>query len=131
MAFGQPSGPPAGRRQMDRLSELLAERGFDSFREARHRLDLTQRQSNGRFTVDEANDLIERLEAGLQVADGPDLELPDGLAPSGSVVERAAERRRRKQTTMIVDIADEVLADELVRRGWCCIPPPIDGGPTE
>lgn len=126
MAFGQPMGPPAGQRQIERLRELLAERGFDSFREARHRLGLTQRQANGRFSIEEADELIERLEAGLQVADSAGVQLPDGVVGGESVARRARERRRKVQATSIVDIADDVLADELVRRGWCCIPPPVD-----
>lgn len=130
MAFGQPAGPPAGQRQIDRLSELLSERGFDSFREARHRLDLTQRQANGRFTVAEADELIERLEAGIQVADSAGGALPAGVTASDAVTSRVARRstegRRRSQTASIIDLPDEVLADELVRRGWCCIPPSTD-----
>lgn len=128
MAFGQPSGPPAGQRQLERLRELLSERGFDSFREARHRLGLTQRQANGRFSIEEADDLIERLEAGAQVADSLPMQTPDGISVGESVVQRAHERRRRVQAASIVDIADDVLADELVRRGWCCIPPTPDVG---
>lgn len=126
MAFGQPAGPPAGQRQIERLRELLSERGFDSFREARHRLGLTQRQANGRFSVEEADELIERLEAGLQVAGAAEIDMPDGVAVGAAFIERAGERRRRAQATSVVDIADDVLADELVRRGWCCIPPTAD-----
>ena len=63
MAFGQASGPPAAVQQLNRLAELLAERGFDSFKEARHPFGLTQRQASGKFSGGEASELIERLEA--------------------------------------------------------------------
>ncbi|MEI2640019.1 MAG: hypothetical protein V9F03_13635 [Microthrixaceae bacterium] len=142
MAFGQPGGPPAGQRQIEELTRLLGERGFDTFREARHRLGLTQRQANGRFTVDEANELIERLEAGVLVAESltgesgrspdndrqqsglSDSDVLDLEGPAGNaLMERAAERRRQEYARAMLDIPDNALADELVRRGWCCIPP--------
>lgn len=153
MTFGQPAGPPAGQRQIDRLLELLADRGFDSFREARHRLNLTQRQANGRFTAPEAEELIERLEAGVQVEqsrfgnppartsmktqdargssdDGEGHAVDDDPVPGVGVTEaflkRAAQVRRREYAREMLDIPDEALADELVSRGWCCIPPPVD-----
>ena len=61
MAFGQTSGPPASHRQIETLEGLLELADFGSFREARHRLGLTQRQANGKFTSAEASELIERL----------------------------------------------------------------------
>lgn len=131
MAFGQTSGPPANQRQLDRLGELLVERGFDTFREARHRLGLTQRQANGRFTVQEADELIERLDAGAQVEESwaivagvEDLTKGPGEGTAGSAfAERVAERKRQEHARAMLDIPDDALADELARRGWCCIPP--------
>lgn len=129
MAFGQPSGPPAGQRQMQRLNDLLGELGFDSFREARHQLGLNQRQANGRFSVDEADELIERLDAGVQVKEsfgGPtdaDLELLEGSGATAAFKDRMAERQRQTHARSLLNIPDEALADELSRRGWCCIPP--------
>ncbi len=72
MAFGQASGPPAGARQVERIEELLARAGFDSVREARHPYGLTQRQAGGKFTIAEADLLIERLEAAELVQQGDD-----------------------------------------------------------
>ncbi|MFN7151734.1 MAG: hypothetical protein ACK4V6_19925, partial [Microthrixaceae bacterium] len=69
MAFGQVAGPPAGARQLEQLGALLADAGYASFKEARHPFGLTQRQAAGKFTVGEADELIERLEAAAIVAD--------------------------------------------------------------
>src|SRR5690349_9634734 len=108
MAFGQASGPPAPARRVAELAELLAARGYDSFREARHPFDLTQRQAAGKFTVAEVDELIDLLAE----EDGPEV---DGLVDA---------RERRRQEELAVGLDAEVLATELVNRGWCCIAPP-------
>ncbi len=109
MAFGQASGPPAGARQIEQLSDLLERAGFASFREARHPFGLNQRQAAGKFTVPEANELIERLEAA-EVVRGADSDQPtnDPLQEG------------------LGGVDDSVIVAELERRGWCCIPPVID-----
>ena len=108
MAFGQAAGPPANARRVAELAELLADRGYDSFREARHPFGLNQRQAAGRFTVAEADELLERLQG----------EVPDeGGDP-------AEQRRRQREEELVVGLDAEVMATELVNRGWCCIPPP-------
>jgi hypothetical protein len=108
MAFGQASGPPAPARRVAELAELLAARGYDSFREARHPFDLTQRQAAGKFTVGEVDELIARLSSD------------DGPGPAGA----PDDRERRRQEELVVGLDAEVLATELVNRGWCCIAPP-------
>ena len=108
MAFGQASGPPAPQRRVAELAELLAQRGYDSFREARHPFDLTQRQAAGKFTVAEADELFALLSAEGE-SEG------DGVAD---------ERERRRQEELVVGLDAEVLATELTNRGWCCIAPP-------
>lgn len=131
MAFGQASGPPASARQIDAVAALLCQQGYDSFREARHPFGLTQRQANGKFTVDEANALQERLEAMTTVAatgDGSDpvdsLHVTGAAVPSSSAARTKAEERRRERDAEVIAAMDaEALADELTRRGWCCIPP--------
>jgi hypothetical protein len=62
MAFGQQAGPPAAARQVQQLLALVQAAGHDDFRDARHPLGLTQRQAAGKFTRDEADELIRRLE---------------------------------------------------------------------
>ena len=71
MAFGQASGPPATNKQVDELVSLVEAAGLGTLREARYRLDLTQRQAGGKFTRDEAADLIDRLTAGVVACISP------------------------------------------------------------
>jgi len=120
MAFGQHSGPPATARQLEELLALFERAGYSSFREARHMYDLTQRQASGRFTRDEADDLIARLAAGDGELDPEGAEL--AIASSSDAAERAARRAANRQAEAVAALPDEVLADELVRRGWICIP---------
>ncbi|HEY5273009.1 MAG TPA: hypothetical protein VIJ34_07215 [Acidimicrobiales bacterium] len=108
MAFGQQSGPPASQRQVQELTQLLQDAGHEGFREARHPLGLTQRQAAGRFTRDEADDLIARLQAS------------DDAPPLLDAVE--SPRLEAAQKVLRV-MAAEQLAFELERRGWTVIPP--------
>lgn len=118
MAFGQAAGPPAAARRVAELAALLEARGFDSFREARHPFGLTQRQAGGKFTTAEVDELIERLgaEAGDPPATTGPEPAPDGEAP-------AQRRRRERAEEVAVGLDADVMATELVNRGWCCIPP--------
>ncbi len=130
MAFGQAPGPPASPRQIARIEELLRRAGFESFREARHPYGLNQRQARGRFTVAEAEELLERLEAAeeVQLSRAPEADeapAPPPPAPTRTAG-RAAPRRAAPQPRTLRSLPDDVLADELVRRGWCCIPPPAE-----
>src|SRR3954468_14218581 len=86
MAFGQAAGPPASRRQVETLGELVRAAGHTDFRDARGPLGLNQRQAGGRFTRDEADALIARLEAEAD-ADAGTAPRPD--APAGSTTARS------------------------------------------
>lgn len=120
MAFGQSSGPPASNKQLEFLAALLEEHDYGTFREARHRLGLTQRQANGRFTVGEASELIDRLQSGEHEFDG----VPGrAVLESTIVADRAEQRLQRQREELIAGVPAELLADELTRRGWCCIAP--------
>ncbi|KLR59768.1 hypothetical protein IMCC26207_1107 [Actinobacteria bacterium IMCC26207] len=176
MAFGQASGPPAAVQQLNRLAELLAERGFDSFKEARHPFGLTQRQAAGKFSSGEASELIERLEAESVVSAEPlpsttsrasskkpavpaaakaasrtassrpsrsatpaaaqSAEVAADSAQVGSskttgaevpqsaaAQARAIKKRKAREEEVATRIESEVMANELVSRGWCCIAP--------
>lgn len=118
MAFGQPSGPPASRRQIETLLRLLNDAGHVDFRDARGPMGFTQRQANGKFTRDEADEFIARLEEagdpGGEDAGGDAPDVAGGRAPT----ERpsAAERALRRFT-------DQQLAAELQRRGWVVMEP--------
>lgn len=112
MAFGQSSGPPASAKQVQRLEALLAEAGHVDFRDARGPLGLTQRQAAGRFTRDEADSLIERLEREAELAAGD-----AGSSPAPPPPAAAKENRQLRS------VPDDVLAAELQRRGWIVMEP--------
>jgi hypothetical protein len=114
MAFGQQAGPPASARQVQELSELVRAAGHEGFREARHPLGLNQRQAGGRFTRDEADDLISRLQSTNEDESGSE-ESPAKIFVESPRVDAA-------QKVLRVMPADQ-LAIELERRGWTVIPP--------
>ncbi len=121
MAFGQQSGPPASTKQVGEIESLLERAGYSSLREARHIYGLTQRQAGGKFTRQEADELIARLLAG----EG-ELDSEQAAAAVDAIVvaeQRAAKRGAAKQDELLAAVPDDALADELVRRGWVCMPP--------
>jgi hypothetical protein len=103
MAFGQQAGPPASARQVAELLGLVQAAGHTDFRDARGALGFTQRQAAGKFTRDEATELIERLLAGDDT-------------PPPAVRLTAAEQTLRR-------LPAEQLAAELQRRGWIVVEP--------
>jgi hypothetical protein len=120
MAFGQQTGPPASARQVDELAGLLEQAGYTSFREARHIFGLTQRQASGKFTQGEAVELIERLrsesDGGSEPSDAPPVD-------PGPAARRQADHLADRQAELLAKVPADDLADELVRRGWICMPP--------
>ena len=132
MSFGQPAGPPASAKQLAALEAALSDAGYASFREARHPLGLTQRQANGKFTAGEAAELLERLEGEAEGAEAPADEPPQAPRPAPRSAQRARhvpKPRPRAPTggptvdDVVTAFPDELLAQELVRRGWTCTPP--------
>ena len=121
MAFGQQSGPPASHRQVEEIASLLERAGFSSFKEARHIYGLTQRQAGGKFTQGESTELIARLLAGEGELDTE--QAAEAVESTRISAERAAKRIANKQAESVASFPDELLADELVRRGWMCMPP--------
>lgn len=117
MAFGQSAGPPATGKQVQRLEELLAQAGHVDFRDARGPLGLNQRQAGGRFTRDEADALIERLEAEAESADVM-AEITGKPAPTP-----APPPRVTRAAKALHDVPDDVLAAELQSRGWVVMEP--------
>ncbi|MBK5286949.1 MAG: hypothetical protein JJE46_00645 [Acidimicrobiia bacterium] len=123
MAFGQAAGPPATHRQLQDLTDLIHAAGHTDFRDARGPLGLNQRQAGGRFTRDEADALIARLQAEAEADEVADLlesaaETP--AAPSAS--KRTPSPGRTRSESAAIDrlhtIPDAALAAELQRRGW-------------
>ncbi|MCU1497687.1 MAG: hypothetical protein JWM47_1640 [Acidimicrobiales bacterium] len=153
MAFGQQQGRPASARQLKTLEALLRDAGYAGFRDARGPLRLTQRQGGGKFTTDEADALIEQLEAESEASaateDGTEgtparssePEPPPARAGGrAQPVPRAAtgvtkatgvatggatsdERREARQAFAVRDLPAKILARELEKRGWILIPP--------
>lgn len=121
MAFGQQSGYPASRQQVQQLTELVVAGGYTDLREARHPLGLTQRQSNGKFTRDEADDLIARLESAAEVAAFAGDGEPSSAAPV--VVAPPVDRRAAEQMATLKKMPVGLLAAELQRRGWVVMEP--------
>jgi hypothetical protein len=107
MAFGQPSGPPASGRQVQELLSLLHQAGHTDFRDARGPLGFTQRQAAGKFTRDEVEAFIERLQN--EEADGGASPTPSSPPPAARI--SAAEK-------LLQTMPAGELAAELRRRGW-------------
>ena len=103
MVLGQQSGPPASAKQVQELLKLLKVAGHRDFRDARGPMGFTQRQAAGKFTRDEAAELIGRLhtefEGSATVAATPAV----GVSTTAQLLRR---------------VPVEELAAELQRRGW-------------
>ncbi len=110
MAFGQQSGPPATHRQLDELLNLLTDAGFESFKEARYPMDFTQRQAGGKFTRDEADEYIAKLQEQGEIE-----------AESAAPVKKATRPSPAEQALRKFPAED--LAAELQRRGWIVAEP--------
>jgi hypothetical protein len=115
MAFGQQSGPPATARQVEELLRLLRGAGHRDFRDARGPLGFNQRQAGGRFTREEAESLISRLQ------EAEDLESEHGGGPDATVVEPVVvdpASRMSGPERALRRLPTDQLAAELRRRGW-------------
>src|SRR4051812_2600911 len=133
MAFGQAAGPPASRRQVETLGELIRAAGHTDFRDARGPLGLNQRQAGGRFTRDEADALIARLEADADADADAEAEADAGTAPrpdvpAGSTTARSprpapTQRHDAQLANSLHRVPAPVLAAELQRRGWIVMEP--------
>ena len=108
MAFGQHAGPPASSRQVSELLALLRTAGHEDFRDARGPMGFTQRQAAGKFTRDEAEQLIARLQAALDEGSGPPVELRTHVSNAEAFLR---------------GVPAEQLAGELQRRGWLVVEP--------
>jgi hypothetical protein len=111
MAFGQQSGPPASSRQTQKLLALLRDAGHQDFRDARGPMGFTQRQAAGRFTRDEAEAFIGRLQDAESGPTKP-VEVPTS--------------RYSAHEQLLRGMPAEQLAIELRRRGWMVIEPLSD-----
>ncbi len=122
MAFGQQSGPPASARQVQQLAALVERAGHSDFRDARGPLGLTQRQAAGKFTRDEADTLIEQLEAQADAEASADVE-PSDTAPAPRAPRPVQRDEKPPVRTTLRTVSSEILAAELQRRGWVVMEP--------
>ena len=121
MAFGQSAGPPATARQLVELSGLLSEAGHTDFRDARGPMGFNQRQANGKFTRDEAETLIAKLQADADAqADSSDTTTARNPAPP---IARPVQQRPSKPGIDLKRVSSEILAAELQVRGWIVVEP--------
>lgn len=109
MAFGQQAGPPASRREVQQLLNLLQEAGHTDFRDARGPMGFTQRQAAGKFTRDEAAGFIAQLQ---ETESSDESAVPPPPSPRVSDAEQVLRR-----------VPAEQLAAELQRRGWVVVQP--------
>ena len=138
MAFGQPTGPPATARQLRELTQLVEAAGHTGFKDARGPLGLNQRQAGGRFTQDEAEELITRLEAeaeGAVTGEGGEHAPGDrtagrtapvrtaDVAPDRTADAPPAVSRRQSLARQLERVPEDLLVDELRRRGWTVTSP--------
>ena len=112
MAFGQQSGPPATHKQLEELLILLADAGYEDFKDARYPMDFTQRQAGGKFSRDEADEYITRLQDQAESGDESSPAEPTARAVKPSPAEQALRK-----------FPAEELAAELHRRGWIVAEP--------
>jgi hypothetical protein len=108
MAFGQSLGPPASHNQLRELTELLQAAGHSDFRDARGPMGFTQRQANGKFTRDEADEFIASLQEAAE----------DTPAPA-----KPKAPRPGSPEAQLAKFSDEQLAAELQRRNWVVMAP--------
>lgn len=110
MAFGQAAGPPATHKQIDELLGLLMDAGFESFKEARYPMDFSQRQAGGKFTRDEADQFIEKMQERSEIE-------------QESIVAVMQANKPSLANTALQKFPAEELAAELQRRGWIVAEP--------
>jgi len=126
MAFGQSSGPPATGKQVRELLELLEAAGHSDFRDARGPMGFTQRQAGGKFTRDEADEFIARLESEVHddgSSSAPEPPRAGTVRPRTANVAPRPVPRAVPPEVVLDDVPAEQLAAELQRRGWIVVAP--------
>jgi hypothetical protein len=123
MAFGQSAGPAATGRQVKELLELLGNLGHADFRDARGPMGFNQRQAGGRFTADEAAELIGQLQAAEHAAE-------QGEPVASAIEEPEPEPEPEKPVSELTDHEKAIrtaptkwLVLEVRRRGWTVTKP--------
>ncbi|GJM37088.1 MAG: hypothetical protein DHS20C19_04550 [Acidimicrobiales bacterium] len=128
MSFGQSAGPPATGRQVEELRELLRNAGHADFRDARGPMGFNQRQAGGRFTADEAAELIDQLLAAEHEAAQSAEPEPKAKAKAKAAKKSANAAEKASSDTPAADLTEHEIAIrtaptkalvlEVRRRGW-------------
>ena len=142
MAFGQSAGPAASHRQVAELLELLQNAGHADFKDARGPMGFNQRQAGGRFTADEAAELIDQLQqAEYEAEQAPAAEAAQAATADPKPPSKAAPTAKKASTgdAKPPAMSDEARAEmeravrsastkslvlEVRRRGWIVTKPP-------
>ena len=148
MAFGQSAGPAASHRQVAELLELLQNAGHADFKDARGPMGFNQRQAGGRFTADEAAELIDQLQqaeyeaeqaqAAASSVEPPQDEQPEpktgskktGSSSTGAKAKSASkppamsDEARAEMERAVRSASTKSLVLEVRRRGWIVTKPP-------
>lgn len=122
MAFGQPSGPPASAKQVKELLELLNAAGHSDFRDARGPMGFTQRQAGGKFTRDEADEFIARLQEEAEFAEATRTS-PHATPRQEPEAPSPRPKARKTPAKSLASFSSEDLAAELQSRGWVVMEP--------
>lgn len=135
MAFGQASGSPATHSQLRELTELLQAAGHSDFKDARGPMGFTQRQANGKFTRDEADEFIAALQEAAHESNEPDaVPIREPARPKQAQPKQAQPKRAQPKPVQrasskpsaaspLAAFSDEQLAAELQGRGWVVMEP--------
>lgn len=134
MAFGQSAGPAASHRQTAELLELLQNAGHADFKDARGPMGFNQRQAAGRFTADEAQELIDQLqqaeyEAEQQAEEKPTAEPAPAKAPKATKAKAdtkpngMTDEERAEMERAVRAASTKSLVLEVRRRGWTVTKP--------
>ena len=83
-------------------------------------MGFTQRQANGKFTRDEADEFITALQ---EAAEGTPDAAPDSPPDSAPVSARPKPAQRDRSQAQLEKFSDGQLAAELQRRGWVVMEP--------
>ncbi len=130
MAFGQASGSPATHSQLRELTELLQAAGHSDFKDARGPMGFTQRQANGKFTRDEADEFIAALQEAAHESNESDAApIREPARPVRAQPKRAQPKPVQRASSKpsaaspLAAFSDEQLAAELQGRGWVVMEP--------
>lgn len=130
MAFGQSAGPAASHRQVAELLQLLQNAGHADFKDARGPMGFNQRQTAGRFTADEAQEMIDQLQQAEYETDqqaettgSSDRKQKSEQADGASKRNGMTDEERTEMERAVRSASTKSLVLEVRRRGWVVTKP--------